>query len=415
MARLPKGAAWEYRAHGALFASGWYVRRNVDLRERVAGSPQTMAELDLLGFSLDVELRQRRLIGECKDRKGSTKEADRVIWLMGLGRLLAADHLLFAKPAIATATVRFARSTPVALYDEARVNEIESSIDDFAPRGAFDPEIGQELIRPAVSRGSFGDARTREAYDWIHNSSWLEPPISRVKRLPDYFALVEELPIGTTRTVMLAEGFLGLIACSLETAGRLRRNSPAVGDGLLRETMASGAASAGALREIAARADDYYRDILDRSIEQAQGKKGEVRAPRLADTVARPPDWTDSYLSLSRQLGSRSEVATDLLRFAELELIERFVAGRDPRPATQQFIRSDHRWLSGALSLAAGFCERVWGLKDPMFTTLRQPTSSVPPRDSQMNGRQGSLLPQDQSVTPAPVSESSLRRDDFES
>lgn len=393
MARLSKGAAWEYRAHGALFASGWYVRRNVDLRERVSGSPQTMAELDLLGLSLDVELRQRRLVGECKDRKGSTKEADRVIWLLGLGRLLAAEHLLFAKPAIASATVRFARSTPVALYDEARVKEIESSVADFVPRGAFDPEVGQELIRPAVSREAFGDARLREAYDWIHNGSWLESPVSRVKRLPEYFKLVEELPTGTTRTLMVVEGFLGLIACSLETAGRLRRYSPAVGEGLQLEAMASGRASAGALREIAARADDYYRDVLDRSIEQARGKKTEVRVPRLADTIAQPPDWAAAYLSLSRQLGSRPEVATDLLRFAELDLVERFVVGRDPRPATGQFVRSDHRWLSGALSLVAGFCERVWNLNDPMFTALRRSSPTDSPEDPGKRGHQASLLP----------------------
>jgi hypothetical protein len=101
LANLSKGVAWEYRMHRALFASGWYVRRNVDLRERIAGSPQTMSEIDLFGLSFDAGLAARRLVGECKDRKGSTKEADRVIWLLGLGQLLDADELLFAKPQIA--------------------------------------------------------------------------------------------------------------------------------------------------------------------------------------------------------------------------------------------------------------------------------------------------------------------------
>ncbi len=398
MAKLSKGAAWEYRAHAALFASGWYVRRNVDLRERVSGSPQTMAEVDLLGFSFDVELRARKMIGECKDRKGSTKEADRVIWLLGLGRLLAADHLLFAKPAIAAATIRFANSTPVALYDGARVQEIEDSVIDFKPRGAFDPEIGQELIRPATSRDSFGDARLRDAYEWIHNGFWLEPASGKVKRLPAYFRLVEDLAGGVTRTLMYIEGLLGLLVCALETAGRLRRHSPAVGNRLQQEAMASGAASANALRQIAARADDYYRDIIDRSIEQAQGKKGEVRAPRLYDTIAQPPIWTDAYLSLSRQVGSRPEAATDLLRFAELELVEKFLAGRDPQSAQDQFIRSDHRWLSGAISLAAGFCERVWELRDPMLSTLRKAQLDTGGNLTDEGKGQASLLPEDVST-----------------
>lgn len=390
--KLSKGAAWEYRAHGALFATGWYVRRNVDLRERVSGSPQTMAEVDLLGLSFDVDLRPHRLIGECKDRKGSTKEADRVIWLLGLGRLLAGDHLVFAKPSIATATVRFARSTSVALYDEARIAEIEDAVPGFAPCGLFDPGIGQELIRPAVTREALGDGRLREAYDWVHNGSWLEPATSRVKRLPEYFSFVENATSGVTRTLMLVEGLLGLIACALETAGKLRRYSPAVGSRLQEEALASGAASATVLREIAARADDYYRDILDRSIEQAQGKRSEVRAPRLAEVIAQPPPWTEAYLSLARQLGSRSEAGTDLLRYAELELVERFVAGRDPVQSQIRFIRTDHRWHSAALSLAAGFCERVWGLSDSMFPDLRQARGPTPPVNLDSESGQGSLL-----------------------
>jgi hypothetical protein len=398
MTRLSKGAAWEYRAHAAIFASGWYIRRNVDLRERISGSPQTMAEVDLLGISFDVELRLRRLVGECKDRKGSTKEADRVIWLLGLGRLLSADHLIFAKPSIASATVRFARSTPVALYDEARLNEIEKGVADFIPRGAFDPEVGQELIRPAVSRDAFGDARLREAYDWIHNGFWFEPGTSKIKKLPEYFSLVENVANGVTRRLMLVEGFLGLLVCALETAGHLRRYSPAVGDRLQHEAMASGAASASALRDIAARADDYYRDVLDRSVEQAQGKKGEVRVPRLADVIAQAPAWTNAYIALSRQIGSRPEAATDLLRFTELDLLERFVVERDPRPAEKQFIRGDHRWLSGAISLTAGFCERVWELGDSMFSALRQAQPTQSPSESHGSGEQSSLLPEGDSA-----------------
>ena len=66
--------------------------------------------------------------------------------------------------------------------------------------------------------------------------------------------------------------------------------------------------------------------------------------------------------------------------------------------AMGQFVRSDHRRRAGAVSLAAGFCERVWNLTDPMFTALRQSSSSVPLRDPAQSGHQASLLPQDQQV-----------------
>src|SRR5690242_7159387 len=107
--RLQKGRFWEYRVHRAIFLSGWYVRRGINLRERVASSPQTMAEVDIFATSFDAALKPHLLVGECKDRKGGAKEADRVVWLLGLERLLGAEHVLFAKPNITEATFSFAR------------------------------------------------------------------------------------------------------------------------------------------------------------------------------------------------------------------------------------------------------------------------------------------------------------------
>jgi hypothetical protein len=370
IADLSKGVAWEYRMHRALFASGWYVRRNVDLRERIVGSPQTMSEIDLLGLSFDAGLSARRLIGECKDRKGSTKEADRVIWLLGLGQLLGADDLLFAKPRIAVATVRFARSTPVALYDEAAVLRIEAALHELKDAGLFDPIIGEDLVKRATERQSFGDARLREAYDWIHNASWYEEPLARVKRLPGYFRLVISQATGDSRQVLMIEGVLALLACGLQVAGLLRRHAPQVARAVASEGLASGAAPASVLREIAARADEYYRDVLDRVTEAQSGERAAVDIPRLADHIARPPGWAEGFFSFAESVGSRPEAATDVLRYAELELFESF-AGRDPAQAQRTYVRGDHGWLAGTLASTAGFCQRLWELEDPLLEHLR--------------------------------------------
>jgi hypothetical protein len=369
LAHLKKGPAWEYRMHRALFASGWYVRRNVDLRERIAGSPQTMAEVDLLGLSFDAGLNARRLVGECKDRKGSTKEADRVIWLLGLGQLLDADELLFAKPRIAAATVHFARSTSVALHEEAGVLRIESAVNGVEVAGAFDPAIGEDLIRPATDRKLFGDSRLRDAYDWVHNASWYEDPLARVKRLPGYFRLVTAAAAGDTRRVLVIEGILAVLACALQVAGILRRHAPQVARALASDTLASGAAPASALREIAARADEYYRDVLDRVTEVHSGQRAMLEIPRLAEHIAAPPRWADAFFSFADSLGARPESATDVLRFAELELFES-LAGRDPAPAQRTYVRGDHGWLAGTLASAAGFCQRLWHIDDPQLDQL---------------------------------------------
>jgi hypothetical protein len=364
--RLNKGAAWEYRVHRAQFASGWYVRRGIDLRERIEGAPQVMAEVDLLGLSYDAGLNLRRFIAECKDRKGSGQEADRVIWLLGLGQLLGSDELALAKPRIAPATVRFARTTNVALIDEARVAHAEGQLQGPRTAGSFDADIGEDLIKPAVARPGLGDNRLRDAWDWIHNASWTEEPLPRVKRLPGYFRLVMQHAKGKTRELLLIEGLLGLLACSLQVSGLLRRHSPSVARALGTEVLASGAAPANALIEIAAAADDYYRDAFIRDSERQFGERMTISVARLAGHIANPPKWAEAFFAMAESLGSRPEQATDILRYADLALIERF-AGRDPQPALAAFIRGDHTWLAGSLALAKRFCARVWSLDDPFF------------------------------------------------
>jgi hypothetical protein len=171
---------------------------------------------------------------------------------------------------------------------------------------------------------------------------------------------------GDTRELLLIEGLLGLLACSLQVSGLLRRHSPSVGRALGSEVLASGAAPANALIEIAAAADDYYRDAFIRDSEQQFGTRMTISAPRLAGHIANPPKWTEAFFAMAESLGSRPEQATDVLRYGDLVLFERF-AGRDPQPALKAFIRCDHTWLAGSLALTKRFCARVWALDDPFF------------------------------------------------
>jgi hypothetical protein len=371
-----KGVVWEYRVHRAIFASGWYVRRNIDLRERIAGAPQVMAEIDLLGASFDAGLTMRHRIAECKNRRGSGQEADRVIWLLGLGQLMEVDDLMLAKPRISAATVRFAKSTNVALFEEANAIQVEGLLQNPRTAGTFDADINEDIIAPAVSRPLLADNRLRDAYDWIHNASWTEPAVPRVRRLPGYFRLVMENAKDETRQVLLIEGLLGLLACGLQFAGTLRRHSPSVARALAAEALASGAAPASALKDIAASADEYYRNAIARAAEEQTGKRLMITAERLAEHIANPPRWSDSFFAMADSLGSRPELATDVLRYAELTLYER-LAGRDPVPAQVAFVRTDHGWLASSLALAAGFCERIWGLEDPFFAQFALPEGAA--------------------------------------
>lgn len=377
---LTKGAAWEYRVRRAIFASGWYVRGGVNLHERILGAPQTMAEVDALGISWDIGLRTVTLLCECKDRKGSTKEADRIVWLAGLGRVVPASHLVFAKTRVSPATIQFSRSTTVSVWDEAAVQRVEQrfGLSEADWYGAFDPDLMEVSVRAALNREQVASPLLREAQEWVRNAFWYQSTPARLKRLHSYFEIVDaETRSGSsTRTVLLAEGLLGLIACGHTTAGELIRASPMVGRALQLEALAAGVASAQSLRDIAARADEYYRDIFERYADSVGASRRAFTAPRLVEHIAKPPDWASSYLSFAERLTERPEVATDTMRFAELELYERFVAGRDPGPAHLAFVRTDPHYFRVVLSLAAAFCQRVWAIRDPLFERLARGENS---------------------------------------
>jgi hypothetical protein len=183
---LSKGPAWEYRVQRALYLAGWYVRRGVNLRERVSGSPQTMAEVDVLCVGFDPWLSGRSMVGECKDRKGSAKEADRIVWLLGLSRLLRVDHVLFAKTAIAPATMQFAKPAGVALWDQATVQAVESRF-DLAPDSGFfgstNVELQEDVIRPSRKGGVLKGKALRAACDYVSGAFWYSSNPARTKRL----------------------------------------------------------------------------------------------------------------------------------------------------------------------------------------------------------------------------------------
>lgn len=175
--QLPRGIGWEYRVHRAVFLSGWYVRRSVNLRERVRGSPQTMAEVDLVGLDFHVALTRRTLVGECKDRKGGAKEADRVIWLLGLARMLAADHILFAKTKLAEGTLQVARPFGLMLWDQAAVLAVERRFGLAADSGYFGSwniELREDLLLPGRKGAALRNPPFRAAWDFLAGAFWYQ-------------------------------------------------------------------------------------------------------------------------------------------------------------------------------------------------------------------------------------------------
>jgi hypothetical protein len=380
MKALQKGRGWEYRVHRAVFLTGWYVRRGVNLRKRVAGSPQTMAEVDVFATSFDASLEPHLLVGECKDRKGGAKEADRVVWLLGLEKLLKADHVLFAKPNIADATFTWSRPYELLLWDEAAVQAIEKRYGlepDSEYGGSFNVALFEEKLLAERKLGA-SQANLRRAWDYLSAAFWYSGNASRAKRLPAYFnAVAEEKGVSElARDSFIAEGVIALLVAGATTAGHLGRFSPARAQVAVTESFSSGVASAAALRDIAARADDFYRDALVKATRTRVKGAETVGIPRLAEHIAQPPAWLPEYLELARQIGARPQYATDVLRFADLLLFEQLIAGSPiPQPLLES-IPSPTDELLRLIQLAALFLKRVWGVEAQLVDRLLATPSS---------------------------------------
>jgi hypothetical protein len=373
--RLPKGRGWEYRTHRAAYLSGWFVRRGVNLRERVNGSPQTMAEVDILGMSFDAGLREHRLVGECKDRKGSAKEADRIVWLLGLREVLDATDVLFAKPNLSDAIYTWAKPLNISLWDEAAVRKVESSFglpenDGFV--GSFNVDLCEGSL--ATLRNKATDPHVKRAWDYLSGAFWYSPNVARTKRLPAYFQTIMRADLSDdARDAYIAEGLVALLTCAMNTARDLRRLSPARATAELNNAFSSGAADAPTLRGIASRADSYYRDAILKATEADDRARLALQMPRLADSVAEPPAWLAEYLAFVEGIGRRVDSATEILRFADILLYEILLADNPlPPPRVMESFITPAEELSRAVRTAAYFTARVWGVECPLMRRLVQ-------------------------------------------
>ena len=359
----------------AAFLSGWYVRRGINLRERVRSSPQTMAEIDILGIGFDPALTPRTLVGECKDRKGGTKEADRIVWVLGLSRLLRIDHVLFAKPSLTDATVQFAQPVGVLLWDQAAVQHIEQRFGLSPDAGYFgSANIGlqEDVLRPARKASTIGYRPLRAAWDYLSGAFWYQPTPSRTKALAGYFEALLAAPSlsPTARSSFVAEGLIALLVSGYATAGQLVRHSPARGDQLQESAFASGVADATALRELAARADDYYQDALHKATGSRGATATELHVPRLANTITQPPSWMEAYIAFARRIGEAPLLAGDTLRYADIVLFEHLLAGNAVSELLPRVLSSDHASLQTTVQLAGLFLQRLWGVDDPLLDQL---------------------------------------------
>jgi hypothetical protein len=370
---LSKGLQWQYRVLRALFLSGWFVRSGVGLRAHFEGSPQSIADVDLLGLHFDSSLRQRLVVGECKERKGSVKEADRVVWLLGLARILGASETLFAKPRLADGTLRFARRLPMYLWDEAAVRGVERRFElepDTGFLGSLDIDLQARLLVPSRTERVLRGSALGVAWDYLAGPFWYSANASRIKQLAAFFTTIEDANVfGRERSAFVAEGLIALIVGACSTAGELLRGSPAQVEAAQHDLFSGGAADSRTLRDIAGRADDYYQDVLRRINADREGYVEPIHVPRLASGVAQPPSWLPAYLGLAGRFAELAAGATEILRYADLRL-HALLGGAPVEPMIEMLFGAQEFELRRNVDLAALFLQRIWRVDDPLLDEL---------------------------------------------
>jgi hypothetical protein len=99
--------------------------------------------------------------------------------------------------------------------------------------------------------------------------------------------------------------------------------------------------------------------------------------PRLVEHIAQPPGWLGEFGELARRLGERPQYATDLLRFADLVLLEQLVQGAPIPSPLLQSVAGDADELMRLLQLGGYFLRRVWGVDARLLARLLDNTDVV--------------------------------------
>jgi hypothetical protein len=368
----PKGDSFELRVQRALFWEGIFTRRRVDLKEYFAPEEVQITDADLLGIGTGVLLRPERLVAECKERKGGGREADRALWILGVGRFLHASHIVFAKPRIAGRLQEWAEGQGLICWDEPAIGAIETrhGLDDSLWFGSHRPELMLGDVANWIN-AIRAEPELHRAFSMLRGDYWYDDNVRRTKRLAYVFSLYGQHRDRLAREVaqyILIEGMIALIASVLVTTNKYLETSPARFGARLQNQFSGGMAPVEKMRELAGRMDDYYqkklRDLAEETARFQQTKLMPVNVPRVAGTIAQAPEWLNAYAGLVERVARSSETAQRLLQFADLLAYEVILAGNKFPTRWWGDMGGDPDRLLKQLQNVAYFMWREWSVRE---------------------------------------------------
>jgi hypothetical protein len=360
------GELFELRVAQVLHAEGAFVRRRVNLDQRVGGRQQ-VTDLDVLAFFFDDTLRLRIETGECKttEAKNAPSAKDRLLWLVGVNRLVGADDgFLATNKGARDADRHFARSLELQLVD-ARDLERREVILGLAPgSGVISHSTDALALEREVETTTVKDEELRRLLWFVRSELWLGEPVPALKRALGAMRVLgqrwsPELGEREQRVLrwIVSETIIGFLVALTRLAGESYRAPEEVFAKDLNERLAEGLASYGAMREIAKQVDTFLVGVLREAGVDDSHVVGAIGA-----LAPRPPGYAEPLHELTQRLAAEPRLTRELPRLADAYLAINLYGG------DLSGGESDGARL---LRLVAAFIQRQGRLPDELIAPLR--------------------------------------------
>jgi hypothetical protein len=383
-----KGSLLEARVARLVHAEGAFVRRGVDLtasfRERFQ-----VTDLDVLAFSFDRTLQARITNGECKttEARSAPSSGDRLLWLVGVGRLVGADASFLATTKNASDNTRaLAARLGLEIVEPRDLERREElvGLKATSPYGVHSPDV--YAIAEAVAKTIKGDEGLRRVQAFVRSDLWLLPPVAALKRAIGACRMLnysDALPEPERLAVawLASQAIIGISLALTRIAASAYRQPEDVFERYLHERLAEGAASFAAMRDMSKTVDKYILGVLSEL---------EVDPARATQAIGafepKPPTYADPLVELVQRLALAAPAAVDVARLAEYQLL----AALDttvldaPPPAvdpatTGRLLRLIATFLERQAELPASLVEPLRSVREPGETSPRSTTGDETP------------------------------------
>jgi hypothetical protein len=305
-----------------------------------------------MAIDYDERLRHSASIYECKSIRGAKGEPDRLLWLVGLQRVVGADRAVLVRDTASSRGRDLARRLNIDIVDSAHLGRTELENAWLPARfGHVGGTALAELERKAIAQVKTIGEFPPPLLEFLRFESLLAQPyrsLGALITLEELCGTACVLPTPADRFVA-THAFVTLVLAALRAASRLdawgaaelRRileNGITVGHPYDTNTLALLSLADTVMRAQVEQLHDAY------ALAGAQRITGQL--PSIREEVAAIPKWLDRFMDLVERIRSRASVARLLPQTLELALFDALIGGDAWRaPAFDALFTLEHRQL----------------------------------------------------------------------